>query len=241
MCGRFAISTLPEVIRARFGYAEAPDFPPRYNIAPAQPVPIVRRWNGRRQFVLVRWGLLPSWVKDPKSFPLLFNARGEKILEKHSFRAAMQYRRCLFIADGFYEWRREGKTKQPYFIRRRDREPMAFAGVWETYADPSGGEIDTAAIVTVAANEELAAIHHRMPAILAPEDYARWLDPDVKAKDAAALLVPLPPGALEIDPVSTAVSRASFDGPGLIEPVSAVKPEQPAKPSPPSQAKLFPD
>ena len=148
MCGRYAITTVPEAMRALFRYLEQPNFPPRYNVAPTQPVPIVRMAEGKRQFALVRWGLIPAWVKDPRAFSLLINARGESVLEKPAFRNAMKRRRCLFPADGFYEWKREGEKKQPYFVRLKGGGPMAFAGLWESWMGPNGEEQETAAIVT---------------------------------------------------------------------------------------------
>ena len=129
MCGRYAVTSAPEAIRALFGYPEQPNFPPRYNVAPTQPIAIVRLIEGKRQFALVRWGLLPSWVKDPKSFSLLINARGELVSDKPAFGAAMKYRRCLVPADGFYEWKATGPRKQPYYVRARSGQPLAFAGL----------------------------------------------------------------------------------------------------------------
>ena len=180
MCGRFTLHTSPDYLRRLLGFVERPNFPPRYNIAPMQPIPIVRVANGARHFALARWGLVPSWVKDPRKFALLINARAEGIAEKPSFRAAIRRRRCLVPADGFYEWRREGKSKRPYFIRARDGETMALAAIWETWIDADGGEIDTAAIITCAANAVLAPIHERMPAVIPPADFATWLDADEK-------------------------------------------------------------
>src|SRR5208282_1730891 len=124
MCGRYVISSTPEAIRALFGYSEQPNFPPRYNVAPTQPIPVVRLHDGKRSFALMRWGLLPSWVKDPKTFPLLINARGESVLDKPAFRNAMRRRRCLIPTDGFYEWQAGaagavGTPKRPYFVRAR--------------------------------------------------------------------------------------------------------------------------
>ncbi len=179
MCGRYVIISTPEAIRALFGYGEQPNFPPRYNVAPTQPIPIVRLDEGKRAFALMRWGLLPSWVKDPKTFPLLINARGESVLEKPAFRNAMRRRRCLIPTDGFYEWQAGQKTsgpKRPYFVRaKRDASgyapPLAFAGLWETWTGPNGEEIDTAAIITTTANRALAAIHDRMPVFVAPEAF----------------------------------------------------------------------
>ena len=222
MCGRFVIKSTPERFRRLLGFVEQPNFPPRYNIAPMQPIPIVRIDNGARQFALARWGLVPSWVKEPKKFALLINARAEGIAEKPSFRAAIRRRRCLVPADGFYEWRREGKSKRPYFIRARGGEPMAFAGIWETWVDAEGGEIDTAAIVTCAANAVLAPIHARMPVIIAPEAFDRWLDPDEKNfKEACALLTPAPDDFMEAYEVSARVNKAAHDDQENIAPVNA--------------------
>src|ERR1051326_5590811 len=189
MCGRYVITSPPAAIRALFGYPEQPNFPPRYNVAPTQPIPIVRLDEGRRQFALMRWGLIPAWVKDPKTFSLLINARAESVLDKPAFRNAMRRRRCLIPADGFYEWREVGGRKQAYFVRRRDGAPFAFAGLYETWPGPNGEGLDPAAIVTTTANRTLAVIHDRMPAILAPEAFALWLDcAKVDATTATALL-----------------------------------------------------
>ena len=131
MCGRYLIVSSPAAIRALFGYPELPNFPPRYNVAPTQPIPIVRMWQGQRQFTLVRWGLLPPWVKDPKMFTLLINARADTMLDKPSFRPPMLRRRCLISADGFYEWKAGGAPKRPYAILPAAGGPIAFAGLWE--------------------------------------------------------------------------------------------------------------
>jgi len=135
MCGRFVLTATPEELEALFGYLDGEAFPPRYNIAPTQPIAIVRMWSGARRFTLVRWGLIPAWVEDPKKLSLLINARAEGILDKAAFRGAMRYRRCLVPASGFYEWRRmpgsnSGKTRQPFWLRPRDGRPIAFAGLW---------------------------------------------------------------------------------------------------------------
>ena len=149
MCGRYAITLPPEAVRAYFAYLETPNFPPRFNVAPTQPIPIVlaepHSGGSRRHFRLVRWGFLPGFVKDPKAFPLIINARAETLAEKASYRAALKRRRCLVIADGFYEWRKApaGAGKRPYLIHRVGGEPMGFAGLYETWSDPTGGEIDT--------------------------------------------------------------------------------------------------
>jgi len=220
MCGRFAITLPPEAVRAFFAYVEQPNFPPRYNIAPTQPIPIVfasaRTGGAERHFLLVRWGFLPGFVKEPKSFPLLINARAEGIEQKASFRAALRRRRCLVIADGFYEWRRvsEKGPKQPYLIRRIDGEPMGFAGLYETWSDPTGGEIDTACIVTTTANQLMSNVHDRMPVILPREAFSLWLDTDrVDPATAVELLTPAPARALELVPIGPQVNRFANDDP----------------------------
>jgi putative SOS response-associated peptidase YedK len=241
MCGRYAIISVPEAVRALFAYEDQPNFPPRYNVAPTQPVPIVRIEEGRRRFALVRWGLIPSWVKDPRDFSLLINARGESVLDKAAFRLAMRRRRCLFPADGFYEWRRSGagkrasagKDRRSFFVRPTAGGPLAFAGLWETWMGPNGEEMETAAIVTTRANRTLAAIHDRMPVVVAPEAFDVWLDcQQVDAETAAALIAPAPDAALEAYEVSPAVNRAANDAPDLIMPVAEAAPS-PAVPEEP--------
>jgi putative SOS response-associated peptidase YedK len=229
MCGRYTITSTPEAIRALLDYPEQPNFPPRYNVAPTQPIPIVRLVEGARHFALVRWGLLPSWVKDPKGFSLLINARGETVAEKPAFRAAMKRRRCLIPADGFYEWKTVGARKAPYFVRLKSGGPMAFAGLWETWTGPNGEELETAAIVTTVANHTLAPIDARMPVIVPPEAFDLWLDTDrVDARTAAALIRPAPDDLLEAYEVSTAVNRVANDDAKLIEPLAAGNEPMPA-------------
>jgi putative SOS response-associated peptidase YedK len=221
MCGRFVITSAPEAVRRMLGYEEQPNFPPRYNIAPTQPVPVVHADQGARHFRLMRWGLIPSWVKDPKQFALLINARLEGIVDKPSFRAAMKYRRALIPADGFFEWQKQGKAKQPFLIRARDGAPFAFAALYETYTDKDGGEVDTAAIVTTAANATLAPIHERMPVIVPPENYEAWLDcAKIDAKQAAALVGRAPDDFLEAVPISTRVNSVRNDGQENLEPAA---------------------
>lgn len=249
MCGRYTLISNPEAIRALFRYAEQPNFPPRYNIAPTQPIAVVRFFEGRQEFALLRWGLVPGWVKDPRSFALLFNARGESVLEKPAFRSAMRYRRCLIPFDGFYEWRQTGARKQPHYIRARDGRPMAFAGLWESWMGPNGEEVETAAIVTTSANRELAPLHDRMPVILPPQAFDLWLDcRKVDAEIAAALIAPAREGMLEVYPVSEAVNRAANDAAVLIEPaaesaeaqvVETAPPRKPSKKKDDGQASLF--
>jgi putative SOS response-associated peptidase YedK len=231
MCGRYAVTLPPADYREFYGYDEQPNFPPRYNIAPTQPVPIVLADKGTRHFRLVRWGFLPSWTKDPKDFPLVINARGETLLTKPTFKNALKRRRCIFLADGFYEWRREGKEKTPFLIRPRKRRPLPMAGLWETYSDATGGEIDTAAIVTTDANGLLSAIHHRMPVILDRDGIAGWLDSDEAGTDDAMKLVrPCPDDWLEMVPVSSRVNKVENDDSGLQEPLAHPEPSREPEP-----------
>src|SRR5215510_10968043 len=218
MCGRYAVTSAAEAIRTLFGYAEQPEFPPRYNIAPTQPIAIVRLVNGKRQFALVRWGLLPSWVQDPRSFSLLINARGESVMDKPAFKAAMKYRRCLVPADGFYDWKASGTRRQPYYVRAKSGQPLAFAGLWETWIGPNGEELETAAIVTTRANRALTDIHDRMPVIVPPDAFELWLDcAHVDVETAMTLVAPAPEAALEAYEVSVAVNRTANDNPKLVE------------------------
>ena len=222
MCGRYFIVMTPAMMRALLGYSEMPNFPSRYNVAPTQPIPLVRMWERQRQFVLMRWGLLPSWVKDPKAFTLLINARADTVNEKPAFRNAMKRRRCLIPADGFYEWKRNGATKRPHLIRMKDSQPFAFAGLWETWIGPNGEEVDTAAMITTEANAMMAPIHHRMPVILSPDKFDMWLDcASVSAVDASTLLVPAPDAAMEAFEISPAVNRVANDGPEIQQPYTA--------------------
>ena len=222
MCARYVITSPAAAVRALFAYDEQPDFPPRYNVAPTQPIPIVRLHDGKRSYALARWGFLPAWVKDPRTFSLLINARGESVQEKPAFRNAMRRRRCLIPADGFYEWS-DATPRRPYFVRPKSGGPIAFAGLWETWTGPNGEEVDTAAIVTTAANRLLAPIHDRMPVIVAPDAFNLWLDcAKVDATTAVALIIPATEALLECYPVSNAVNRAANDLPELIAPASAV-------------------
>jgi putative SOS response-associated peptidase YedK len=221
MCGRYLITSNPEAVRALFRYREQPNFPPRYNIAPTQPVPIVRLWQGQRQFALVRWGLIPSWVKDPETFSLLINARAESVVEKPAFRAAMKRRRCLFPADGFYEWQAGGGRKRPFAVLPAKEGPVAFAGLWETWTGPNGEEVETAAIITVDANKSLRPIHHRMPALIMPEAFDMWLDVEhVDAEVAAAMLTPAPEHFFKAHEISAAVNRVANDSAAILTPVA---------------------
>ena len=258
MCGRLALTLPPDVVRAAFGYAEQPNFPPRANVAPTQPVPIVRMerhvtGEKQRHFVLMRWGFLPGFVKDPKDFPLLINARAETLSEKPSFRNALKRRRCLFAADAYYEWQREGTGRgkgqpkpRPFLFRRRDGQPMAIAGLWETWAGPNGEEVDTACVITTAANGLTAAIHDRMPVILEPKDFDLWLDADeTEMGRVETLMRPAGDDVLEFFEIAPDINAVRNDDPALQKPIgpvqraeARVKPKPAAKSKPP-QGDLF--
>lgn len=245
MCGRFSLTASPEAVRELFGLLELEDFPARYNIAPTQPILAIvagdKHESGsnlpERRAVLLRWGLTPGWVKDPKDFPLLINARAETAADKASFRAAMRHRRVLVPASGFYEWHRPGKGSdapaQAYWIRPRNGGIVAFAGLMEIWASADGSEVDTGAILTTAANATVAPIHDRMPVVIAPEDFARWLDCRTQEPRAVAdLLRPAEPDLFEAIPVSNKVNSVRNMGPDLQDPVApALAPAAPAAPA----------
>lgn len=221
MCGRFVITTPPEAMRQVFSYTEQPNFPARHNVAPTQPVPVVIIENGARHFRLMRWGLLPSWVKDPRKFTLLINARSETITEKPAFKNAIRRRRCLIPADGYYEWQTFGQRKQPYFIHPRDNRPIGFAALAETWMGPNGEELDTVAIITAAASTGMSVLHHRVPVTIAPTDFSRWLDcSSDQAGEALTMLHAPEDGAFIWHPVSTGVNRVANDDPQLLLPIS---------------------
>jgi putative SOS response-associated peptidase YedK len=212
MCGRFVITSPPEALRHIFGYEEQPNFPPRHNIAPTQPIPVVILDQGKRHFRLMRWGLVPAWVKDPRNFTLLINARAETVREKPAFKNAIRRRRVLVPADGYYEWQETGGAKRPFFIHRRDGMPLGFAALAETWAGPNGEEVDTVAIVTTAASADLAGLHHRMPVTVAPGDFERWLDCSADdASDVMSLLGSPEEGVFVWHEVSRRVNAVAND------------------------------
>ncbi len=232
MCGRYSLTTPLEAVRQLFDFPERPNLAPRVNIAPSQEVAAVRLEEGDggvgRHFVLLRWGLIPSWTpsgaKEPGIGNRTINARAETLAEKPSFRAAFRRRRCLIPADGFYEWKTEAGRKQPYRIALESGAPFAFAGLWERWEGPKGGvggagAIESCTIVTTEANERLRAIHHRMPVILAPEAYSVWLDPETPGAQAQALLKPAPSEWFTTFRVSPRINSPANDDPALIEPL----------------------
>jgi len=226
VCGRYVQASSPELLAERFGVddVQVKEHAPAYNVAPRAEVPAVRRRKDRTVLSRLRWGLVPSWAKDPKIGDRLINARAESLAAKPAYRTAFAKRRCLIPADGFYEWQaRPGqKRKQPMFVHRRDGEPMAFAGLWEAWRDPEQGEdadwLRTCAIVTTTANDLLAPIHDRMPVILPESAWDTWLDPDPDSRALQSLLVPAPAELVVAYPVSPLVNSAKHDGPELVQP-----------------------
>lgn len=234
MCGRFSLTADPEVLAELFELAELGVFPPRYNIAPTQPILTVGVGpSGNREANLVRWGLIPHWVKDPATFTLLINARSETAATKASFRSAMRHRRVLIPASGFYEWHRpddKNLKKQAYWITPSHPGPVAFAGLVETWMGTDGSEMDTGCILTTESNYQIGNIHHRMPVIIRPQDYERWLDCKVnQPADVADLLDPVEDGFFQAIPVGNAVNKVANSGPEIQEPISEIEIEQTEK------------
>jgi len=221
MCGRFAFYSPHEAVVRLFGVAAAPDIEPRYNIAPTQFVASVRETGGPREVAMLYWGLVPSWAKEKSIGARMINARSETLTEKPSFRNAFRRRRCLILADGYYEWQRSGAVKQPYFIAFQDGQPFGMAGLWERWRDPASGEpLESCCVVTTSPAASVAHVHDRMPVIVPPEAYAEWLDPKNDATDRLArLFAPCDRPDLRARPVSQRVNNARNQGAELIEEV----------------------
>jgi putative SOS response-associated peptidase YedK len=219
MCGRFAFYSPHQAVARLFGVADAPAIEPRYNIAPTQFVAAVRETGGPREVAMLYWGLVPSWAKEKSIGVRMINARSETLAEKPSFRSAYKRRRCLVLADGYYEWQRSGAIKQPYFISFAAGEPFGMAGLWERWRDPGSGEpLESCCIVTTSPAPAVADVHDRMPVIIPPDAYAEWLDPDNAATDRLArLLAPCEAPGLQARPVSRRVNDARNQGDGLLE------------------------
>lgn len=215
MCGRFKLSTDLSQIRISLRFPEMPNLRPRFNIAPGQDVPVIRLAEDGRHLSELRWGLIPFWAKDAKIGYKAINARCEGIDKKPMFREALRRRRCLVITDGFYEWRAEDGKKQPYLFEIEGGKPFAFAGLWETWKS-TDGPLESCTIVTTEANETMVPIHNRMPVILAPEDYDRWM-----AEGPLDLLRPCPNDWLAKRPVSPAINNARNEGEGVLGPVDS--------------------
>jgi len=221
MCGRFTITATPDQLQKAFpGIAVPAQMAPRFNIAPSQPIAVVPN-DGRKAVDFFVWGLIPSWAKDPAVGSKLINARAETLAEKPSFRTAYKRRRCLILADGFFEWKKitDQRGKTPHYITLKDHRPFAMAGLWEQWFSPDGSEIKSATIITTEPNKLMAQLHNRMPVILQPEDYARWLEPGERdAKDLQDLLVAYPAGEMAFYPVSTMVNSPANDVPATVMP-----------------------
>ena len=214
MCGRFTLTVDPAELQDSFNdFTFPPQFAPRFNIAPTQPVLAIPN-DGRNKADFFVWGLIPSWAKDPSIGNRLINARGETLAEKPSFRGGYKYKRCLVLADGFYEWMKQPgtKTKVPHFIHMKDRRPFAFAGLWDEWNGPDGSQIRSCTIVTTEPNELMAPIHNRMPVILPPDAYAQWLDTAPQTRETLQPLIrPYPAEEMAAYPVSTLVNSPKND------------------------------
>ncbi|MEL6404043.1 MAG: SOS response-associated peptidase [Chloroflexota bacterium] len=227
MCGRYTLNAEPEAVQREFDLTDTPTLVSRYNIAPTQPVAIITNQDSK-SLTLVRWGLIPSWSKDPKSNYSMINARSETADSKPSYRAAFKRRRCLIPTTGFYEWIKTEDGKQPYFIHRSDADLFAFAGLWEIWNGVGGEEIWSCTILTTDANDKIKHLHHRMPVILDKEEQSAWLDNDEDPQALKTLLTPYDADKMAFYPVSKAVNNVRNDNPMLIE-----------RDEPPKQQSLF--
>ena len=215
MCGRYTLRSRGSEKFYGVPLSQLPFLAPRYNIAPTQSVPVIVARGAERELAMFQWGLIPSWSKEPKGF---INARAETLADKPSFSESFQRRRCLIPADGFYEWQRHGRSKQPYFFQMKDEAPFAFAGIWDKWQG-NGLPITSCAIITTTPNELLATIHDRMPVILGDEAQERWLGSDVRPAELKEMLVPFPGSRMKSFPVSSRVNGAEADDAQLVEEV----------------------
>lgn len=218
MCGRFALKAPPAELVARFGLDECAEFSPRYNISPGTDIPVIRQSpEGKRVLRLLHWGLVPRWAKDPSIGARLNNARGESVADKPSFREAYKRRRCLVPASGFYEWKAEGKIKQPFYITLKSGQTMAMAGLWESWTAPDGSILRMVCIVTTVPNNVMVPTHDRMPLIINPEHWQDWLAAPVEKIEM--LVAPYPDDKMQAWQVTRRVSKTGDDDAGLIDPV----------------------
>jgi putative SOS response-associated peptidase YedK len=233
MCGRFNLRTTASELAEFFDIVLDPQLElsltPRFNIAPSQPVLVIRNHADHAETANLEWGLVPAWARNTaagKRMAPLINARGETVSDKPSFRSAFQHRRCLMPASGFYEWQKTtGATKQPWHIHRPDDALMAFAAIWEQRQDDDGSVIESCAIITTEANSLMAPIHHRMPVVLEPPDFAAWLDPHISSHERLEpihrLLRPCPDDALVAEPIDTQINRPANEGPDCLRPANS--------------------
>jgi putative SOS response-associated peptidase YedK len=240
VCGRYSLATPnPAQVRARFPVGESVEIGARYNVAPTDEVlAVTTNREGTPRGERLRWGLVPNWAKDSSGGFKMINARAETLMERSAYRKPFERFRCLIPADGFYEWQATGDRKRPFYVHAKSGEPLAFAGLWETWTGPNGEELDTAAIVTTRANKTLSAIHDRMPVIVPPDAFDLWLNTsEVDTTTATALIAPAPDSLLEAHEISTAVNRTANDNPKLLEPVVAGKLEPASAPKPATRVK----
>ena len=238
MCGRYALTATIERLRKYFGFEGPPiNLQPRWNVAPTQEAPVVRLENGVRRLEMLQWGLVPYWAEDPSIGSRMINARGETVAEKPAFRAAYRARRCLVPADGFYEWPEHGDDKRPILFRLPDGEPFAFAGLWEKWVPEGGGVLETFTIVNCAAGPFMARFHPRTPVVVAPQDFAAWLDP---AADPKALIKPPADDLFVTVRVSTYVNKTANDDASCFTPVGDAPPAPPPEAQPKRKKKPKP-
>lgn len=221
MCGRYTLTTDGQTLAAEFGIEEFASWEPRYNVAPSQAVAAIVRSGDGLKAAKLHWGLVPGWAKDKKLGSRAINARAETVQEKPSFRAAFKRRRCLVLADGYYEWVKAGEHKQPYHIAPAAGGVFAFAGLWECWSPNDDPPYYSCAIITCPASADLAELHHRMPVILDRRSNEQWMSPEADPAGQAGLLVPAPAGTFTARPVSTFVNSPAHDDPRCIEPASA--------------------
>lgn len=219
MCGRFSIFIpLPDLIKY-FRLEKWLEYEDRYNVAPSQSVPVVRQSEESRTLAMLHWGLIPHWAKDKSIGYKMINARAETVDTKPSFRTPFHQRRCVVPASGFYEWKKSGTEKQPYYIFRQDRRPMALAGLWDRWENPEkpGEVVESCTIITTEANDQVALLHNRMPAILEREDVDLWLGDHQRSEELLGLLRPAADGVVDLYPVSTYVNKPGHEGKKCIE------------------------
>lgn len=224
MCGRFTLFDSDFLLHKVFGAQVSFELTPRYNIAPSQQIVAVRNRpdGGGREIAFLRWGFIPSWSKDPSIGYRMINARVETAAEKPAFRDAFKFRRCLIPASGFYEWKKEARSKQPHYLRMKDGRPFAIAGLWETWKGEGDAPIESCTILTTEANETVFPLHDRMPVILSPGDYDLWLNPEiVDLERFGSIFRPLPAGEMEAFPVGLLVNNPKVEDPRCIEPTAA--------------------
>lgn len=246
MCGRFSLAVDGDFLASLFGLLEVPIWTPRYNVAPTQPVLTIQDQGAGRLPRMARWGLIPSWTRDPSESPLMINARSESAREKPSFRTRVKKGRCLIPADGFFEWKALAGPKQPYWFSFGGNQPFAFAGLWDVWNPPGGDPIVSCAILTTQAKGWMVQYHERMPVILKESDYGLWLDShEVPPTDWDRITTAFGAEPMKARPVSTRVNRADWDGPQCIEestvslspPEPKKEPKRKARPSPPPPGK----